>query len=202
MNGEDHSLNALRAGEFRVEDIPDGGPSALVRMAAGAGDASGIAYTSTGALAVRALRATEGGAAVTATSGDDVDLNTVYELRLWRVVDSGASTAGGVRAAGLYGLFHVYPFSRRVMLRGCLGRGRAGANAIPFAFILFVRTTCHENRTISQGNSSIAAFFGPLTALECSSPLCRMWNPALLDTFLYWGRRASVPFAAVELEVE
>lgn len=45
MNGEDHSLNALRAGEFRVEDIPDGGPSALVRMAAGAGDASGIAYT-------------------------------------------------------------------------------------------------------------------------------------------------------------
>ena len=101
MNGEDHSLNALRAGEFRVEDIPDGGPSALVRMAAGAGDASGIAYTSTGALAVRALRATEGGAAVTATSGDDVDLNTVYELRLWRVVDSGASTAVGVVAQEL-----------------------------------------------------------------------------------------------------
>ena len=95
-----------------------------------------------------------------------------------------------------------FPSFRRAMLRGCLGRGRAGANAIPFAFILFVRTTCHENRTISQGNSSIAAFFGPFAALGCSSPLCRMRNPALLDTFLYWGRRASVPFASVELEVE
>ena len=75
-------------------------------------------------------------------------------------------------------------------------------DAIPFAFILFVRTTCHENRTISQGNSSIAAFFGPFAALGCSSPLCRMRNPALLDTFLYWGRRVSVPFASVEQEVE
>lgn len=84
----------------------------------------------------------------------------------------------------VYGRF---PSFRRAMLRGCLGRGRAGANAIPFAFILFVRTTCHENRTISQGNSSIAAFFGPFVALGCSSPLCRMRNPALLDTFLYWG---------------
>lgn len=101
MNGKDHSFDALRAGEFRVEDIPDGGASALVRMAAGAGEASGIAYTSTGALAVRALRAAEGGAAVTATSGGDVDLNTVYELRLWRVVDSGASAAGGVVAQEL-----------------------------------------------------------------------------------------------------
>lgn len=59
-----------------------------------------------------------------------------------------------------------------------------------------------KQKTISQGNSSIAAFFGPFAALGCSSPLCRMRNPALLDTFLYWGRRASVPFASVELEVE
>ena len=84
-------------------------------------------------------------------------------------------------------VYERFPSFRRAMLRGCLGRGRAGANAIPFAFILFVRTTCHENRTISQGNSSIAAFFGPFAALGCSSPLCRMRNPALLDTFLYWA---------------
>ena len=112
-----------------------------------------------------------------------------------------AGSVGSLRSPGCL-VYERFPSFRRAMLRGCLGRGRAGANAIPFAFILFVRTTCHENRTISQGNSSIAAFFGPFAALGCSSPLCRMRNPALLDTFLYWGRRASVPFASVELEVE
>ena len=102
MNGKDHSLNALRAGEFRVENIPDGGPSALVRMAAGAGEASGIAYTSTGASAVRSVSGADGDSAVViTTSGGSIDLGTVYELRLWRFVDGGADATGGLVAEEL-----------------------------------------------------------------------------------------------------
>ena len=102
MSGNNHTFNSLRAGAYCVEGIPDGGVSDLVSLALDLGKASGIAYTSTGASAVRSVSGADGDSAVViTTSGGSIDLGTVYELRLWRFVDGGADATGGLVAEEL-----------------------------------------------------------------------------------------------------
>ena len=83
----------LRRGRWTVRDAGD-----LQRVIARAAESQaqwqGIAYTTAGARALRSI--SEG--ALCGTDGEQVQHNTVYELRLWSVIAQGGGGGDGVLA--------------------------------------------------------------------------------------------------------
>ena len=58
-------------------------------------------------------------------------------------------------------VYERFPSFRRAMLRGCLGRGNAETDAIPFTSIRFIRTACHGKRNCIVQRYGVVVFFRP-----------------------------------------